>query len=91
MSRPTLSETITIAEFWKNRSAQSIRISLSTWKGRNLVDVRTWNTEQGRLKPTTKGFTAEVKHLPRLVSALVKACRRARELGLIASDDGGAQ
>jgi Transcriptional Coactivator p15 (PC4) len=96
MSRPvpTLSETIVIAEFWKNRRGESVRINLSTYKGRNLVDVRTWATDpaQGKLKPTTKGIAAEVRYLPKLVSALAKAESKARELGLITSDDdGGAQ
>ena len=77
-----LSEPVTIAEWWKNRRGESIRISLSTYEGRNLADVRTWYTAEGKLKPG-KGFAAEVKHLPRLASALVKAEAKARELGLI--------
>jgi Transcriptional Coactivator p15 (PC4) len=91
---PTLAEPITIAEFWKNRRGESVRISLSTYKERNLIDVRTWATDptEGKLKPTTKGIATEVRYLPKLVSALAKAESKARELGLITSDDdGGAQ
>jgi Transcriptional Coactivator p15 (PC4) len=91
---PTLAEPITVAEFWKNRRGESVRISLSTYKERNLIDVRTWATDpaQGKLKPTTKGIAAEVRYLPKLVSALAKAESKARELGLITNDDdGGAQ
>jgi Transcriptional Coactivator p15 (PC4) len=64
---PTLSEPIVIAEFWKNRRGESVRISLSTYKGRNLVDVRTWATDpaEGRLMPTTKGIATEVRYLPK--------------------------
>jgi Transcriptional Coactivator p15 (PC4) len=96
MSRsvPTLSEPIVVTEFWKNRRGESVRISLSTYKERNLIDVRTWATDpvEGRLKPTTKGIATEVRYLPKLVSALAKAESKARELGLITSDDdGGAQ
>jgi Transcriptional Coactivator p15 (PC4) len=87
-TRPTLAEPITVAEFWKNRSGQSIRLTLSTYAGRNLIDLRTWCLEQGRLKPG-KGFAAEARHLPQLVKAFAKACSRARELGLISSDDDG--
>jgi Transcriptional Coactivator p15 (PC4) len=88
---PTLAETITIAEFWKNRRGESVRISLSTYKERNLIDVRTWATDpaEGKLKPTTKGIATEVRYLPKLVSALAKAESKARELGLITSDDDG--
>jgi Transcriptional Coactivator p15 (PC4) len=91
MTRPTLAEAITIDEFWKNRAGQAVKISLSTFQGRNLIDVRTWNTVDGKLKPTTKGIAAEARHLPKLVSALVKAESKARELGLITTDDGANQ
>jgi Transcriptional Coactivator p15 (PC4) len=85
---PTLAEPITIAEFWKNRRGESIRVNLSTYKGRNLIDVRTWATDpaEGKLRPTTKGIATEVRYLPKLVSALAKAESKARELGLI--DEG---
>jgi len=88
--RPTLSAPVTIAEWWKNRRGESIRVTLSTYQGCNICDVRTYCSTEGRLKPTTKGFCADVGHLPRLVSALSKACSQARELGLIASDDQGS-
>jgi Transcriptional Coactivator p15 (PC4) len=75
---PTLAEPVTVAEFWKNRRGELVRISLSTYKERNLIDVRTWATDpaEGKLKPTTKGIVTEVRYLPKLVSALVKAERR---------------
>jgi transcriptional coactivator p15 (PC4) len=87
--RPTLSQPVVVSEWWRNRSGQSIRISLSTYQGKNLINVRTWTTVDGKLKPTVKGFAAELKHLPRLASALAKACSQARELGLITTDDDG--
>jgi Transcriptional Coactivator p15 (PC4) len=83
-----LSEPITVAEWWKNRRGESIRISLATYEGRNLADVRTWYPgDDGTLKPG-KGFAAEVRHLPRLAAALAKAEAKARELSLIS--DGAA-
>lgn len=82
-----LQEPITIAEWWKNRRGESIRVRLSTYEGRNLADVRTWYTEDGKLRPG-KVFAVEVKHLPQLARALAKAALQARQLGLI--DDGGA-
>jgi len=84
--KPTLSEPLTVAEFWKNRRGESIRLALLTFDGRNLIDLRTWYAaDDGRLKPG-KGFCAEAKHLPRLTEAFAKAEAKARELGLIASD-----
>jgi hypothetical protein len=93
-TRPTLAEPITIAQFWRNRRAEAITVQLSTYQGRNIVDLRVWYTSpEGKLKPSAKGLAAEARHLPKLASALGKACSRAIELGLIASDDddGGEQ
>jgi hypothetical protein len=83
---PALAEPITIAEFWKNRRGEAIRLVLNRFEGRSIFDLRTWYTADGRLKPG-KGFAAEVRHLPRLAAAFAKAVARARELGLI--DDKG--
>jgi hypothetical protein len=80
-----LSEPVTVAEWWRNRSGQSIRVRLSPWEGRTLIDVSTWVTVDGKLVPA-KGFAADVRNLPRLVLALSKAESRARELGLIADE-----
>jgi len=80
-----LSEPVTIAEWWKNRRGESVRLVLNTFEGRNVLDLRTWYTADGKLKPG-KGFAAEVRHLPQLASALAKAEAKARELGLIDDD-----
>jgi hypothetical protein len=82
--RPTLTEPLDIAKFWKNRRGESIRVTLSTFEGHNLISVRTWFTDSksGQDRPA-KGFTSNVKHLPRLIAELTKAEAKARELGLI--------
>jgi len=92
MTRTTLSEPIVIAQFWKNRNGEAVRVRLSPYEGRNLIDLRTWFTANGGLKPG-KGFCADLKHLPRLAAALTKAEAKATELGLITddNDNGGDQ
>jgi hypothetical protein len=40
MSRVTLPEPVEIAKFFKNRRKDVIVVSLSTFEGRNIVDVR---------------------------------------------------
>jgi hypothetical protein len=85
---PALAEPFTVAEWWKNRRGESIRLVLSEFQGRNIFDLRTWYTADGRLKPG-KGFAAEVRHLPRLAREMAKAEAKARELGLI-SDEGAS-
>jgi hypothetical protein len=80
---PALAEPITVAEWWKNRRGESIRLVLNRYEGRDVVDLRTWYTgEDGKLKPA-KGFAAEVRHLPRLAAAFAKAEAKAGELGRI--------
>jgi hypothetical protein len=88
--RPTLSEPLQIAEWWKNRGGESIRVRLNTYEGHNLIDVRTWFTaEDGTMKPG-KGFACAVKHLPKLADVLAKALTKARELELLEEGrDGG--
>jgi Transcriptional Coactivator p15 (PC4) len=82
---PFLQEAVTIAEWWKNRRGESIRLVLNTFEGRNVVDLRTWYSEDGGLKPG-KGFAAEVRHLPRLAAAIAKAEAKAGELGLLPAE-----
>jgi hypothetical protein len=72
MTRPTPSEPITIAEWWKNRRGESIRVQLSTWEGHTLIDIRSWHSTEGKLVPG-KGFAADIKHLACLKAALIKA------------------
>ena len=84
--RPTVSEPIIVRQWWKNRGGEAIRVSLSSYAGRNLVDLRTWFTANGKLQPG-KSFAADVRHLPRLAAALAKVVAKATELGLIPSDN----
>jgi Transcriptional Coactivator p15 (PC4) len=80
-------EPITVAEWWKNRRGESVRLVLSQFQGRNIF-LRTWYTADGKLKPG-KGFAAEVRHLPRLAAAIAKAEAKARELGLVGDEGAG--
>jgi hypothetical protein len=83
MSKPTLSQPVEIAKFWKNRKGEAIVVRLSTYEGHDLVDVRTWYTgSDGRLAPG-KGLACSVRHLPELVAALNKAVVVARTRGLL--------
>jgi Transcriptional Coactivator p15 (PC4) len=61
----TFTEPVTVAEWWKNRRGESIRLVLSQFQGRSIIDLRNWYTADGKLKPG-KGFAADIKHLPRL-------------------------
>lgn len=85
---PGLAEPITIAQCWKNRRKDAVRIRISDYEGTILIDVRTWHGgADGKLKPG-KGFCSQIKHLPRLAAELTKAMAKARELGLLETEVG---
>jgi hypothetical protein len=87
--RPSLDEPIEIAKFFKNRRKDVIVVSLSTFEGRNLVDVRQhFTNEQGQMRPTQKGVAMVTARLPELHAAITKALAKARELGLV-NDEAG--
>ena len=84
---PTIPEPLTVGEWWRNRSGQSIRVVLRDYNGHPLLDVRNWWTgDDGVLHPG-KGFACRVKHLPQLAATIAKALTKARELGLIGESD----
>jgi len=72
-----------IRDIEKN-SREVVRVELDEFQGRQLVGARVWYTDKvGELKPTPKGLTLDVKHLPALRQAFVEAERQAREAGLL--------
>jgi Transcriptional Coactivator p15 (PC4) len=90
--KPTLDEPVVISKFWKNRRHDAIIVSLSTFEGRNLVDLRMHAMKEGRLVPTPKGLAMVVRRLPDLAKAVNAALAKAQELGLLdgpASDEAG--
>lgn len=82
-----LSEPIEVAKFFKNRRKDVIVVSLSTFEGRHIVDVRQhFTNDHGQNRPTTKGVAMVVQRLPDLHKAIGKALDKARELHLIRED-----
>jgi Transcriptional Coactivator p15 (PC4) len=86
-ARTTLPEPVEIARFWKNRKHDAVVVTLSTFEGRNIIDVRqSFMTKDGKLQPTQKGVAMVVLRLPDLAKAVNKALAKAQELGLIPGD-----
>ncbi len=70
--------------FWKNRGGEAIVVSLKTYEGRALIDVRqSFTNKEGKLQPTSRGVAMAVLRLPELATAINKALAKARELGLL--------
>jgi hypothetical protein len=85
---PLVGNPIVVAEFWKNRHGESIRATLVAYENRNCFDLRQYFVGHGgRMTPTTKGITIAVLRLPELAKACTKALSKARELGLLATED----
>jgi hypothetical protein len=76
-----LAEPLVVAEFWRNRRGESVRVQLREFEGQMLVDTRVHYTgKDGKLLPTKKGISIAVRRLPDLAAAINKALGKAREL-----------
>jgi hypothetical protein len=86
---PHLGESVTVAQFWRNRRGEAVRVSFEPYKGRAVFHVRQYFTDKsGKLMPTRKGVALGVARLPELAAAVSKALAKAHELGLL--EIGGA-
>jgi hypothetical protein len=86
--RPTLPEPITIEQWWKNRGGEVVRLELSTYEGRNILNLRTWRADRGGIMRPGMGFACSTKHLPKLAAVFAKAVARAKDLGLLDDEAG---
>jgi len=72
-----------ISEIEKN-SSEVIRVELSEFKGFDLVGMRVYALREDEdPTPTRKGITCNVKLLPELKAAIIKAEQAAIEAGLL--------
>jgi hypothetical protein len=78
-------DPVIVAQFFKNRRKEIVRVTLAEYEGHPLVDVRQFFTDEkdGRVRATRKGIAMAVRRLPDLADAINKAMAKARELGLI--------
>jgi hypothetical protein len=87
----TLSAPIEVSKFWTNRKGEAVCVTLSTFEGRNICDLRGYFTDaEGKLRPTKKGLAIVVLRLPELAAAVTKALKLAREHGLLTDEEAGA-
>ena len=67
-------------------SKEQIEISLTTFKGHELVDVRIFTNDGTKHVATRKGVTIAVRRLPELIQGLQQAEAEARRRGLLDED-----
>ena len=67
---------------------EEVRVRLSRFKGRDLVDVRIYAEpdDSDERRPTKRGIALRVERLPELLEALHQAERAARAEGLLEDD-----
>ncbi len=78
-----------IAAIPKNAREQ-LHVSLTEFKGHDLIDLRIYADGQGEWIATRKGITIKVDHLPAIVEALQRAITEARAAGLLPSMETAA-
>lgn len=77
------SEPILIAE-WRKNARECVRVTLDRFSGMDLIAQRVfYEHAPGDMRPSRKGLSLSVKHLPQLIESLREAEAKARELGLI--------
>jgi hypothetical protein len=78
-----MADGFAVAE-WPRNSREIVRVSLTTYNGHPVVDIRTWYRDRaGDTKPGRAGLTLGMKHLPDLADALARALAEATARGLV--------
>jgi hypothetical protein len=63
----------------EKNAREEVRISLETFKGHDLVNLRVWfRAEDGSMRPGKAGLTLRVDKLKQLIEALQRAAEHAR-------------
>src|SRR5438552_13655689 len=76
-------DPLIVAEWPLNRGDR-LRVSIEDFKGAQLISIRKWfTTEGGELRPTSKGISLAVRHLPQLAAAVESALILASDRGLV--------
>lgn len=76
----------------KKNEAERIRVAIAEFRCVATIDVRQWfqSRDDVEPRPTKKGLTVALRHLPALAEAMQEALTSARAAGLLADgQDGG--
>jgi len=81
-----IEEDIIVGSIPKNQR-EEVRVTLSNFKGHDLLGARIWYKSGEGFRPTSKGISVNVKILPELIGLLEEAEKKAIELGVIGGED----
>lgn len=69
---------------WKRSQTERIKVTLESFRGRNVVVLRTWwKDKDGNDRPGRDGITLDVKHVTKLARVFKRARKQAKKAGLI--------
>jgi hypothetical protein len=69
---------------WPRNSAEVLRLTLETYRGRNRADLRIWyRADGGELRRTRRGVPIPLEDILSIINGLRKAEEMAVELGLV--------
>jgi hypothetical protein len=72
-ARPRSNDPVVLAEWSMNRR-ERVRVSIEEFKGSRLISIRKWFvTDGGDLRPTKRGISLALRHLPQLADAVEAA------------------
>lgn len=81
----------TIIAEWRVSGNDTARVLLKAFNGVPIIDVRKWYRDAtDELRPGRCGVSFNVKYLPALADAVVKALTQARAAGLVEDTVAGA-
>jgi hypothetical protein len=80
-----IEEDVIVGQIEKNKR-EEIRVTLSNFKGHDLVGLRIWFKAGDDYKPSSKGIALNVRILPQLIGMLEAAEKKAVELGVLDLD-----
>jgi hypothetical protein len=76
-------DPLIVAE-WPLHRRERLRVSIEEFKGARLISVRKWfEADDGSWRPTSRGISLSIRHLPQLLEAIDNAHAIALERGLI--------
>ena len=77
---------VVVGRLTKNRR-EAVVVALKEFEGVRLIDLRVYAATPEGDKPTPKGLALDVRRLPALREALVRAESQARRLGLLPTQE----
>ena len=68
-----------VIETFNKNAREKVRVMLTTYQGRDLIDIRSCVEGETGLVPTRKGITMSIELIPKLRECLAKAAEEIKK------------